>query len=158
MAFFSTKTPNGELCRCCWGTRGPEALEALGDPEMGGFSSGVWGQGTKLTSCFLYLSGKGVNCKWRDIFSAPQSSFWTHWFWCILVLLPFFCFTSSRQQNIALWGLFSSRKTKKVVRGETGWIERVGHRGHAIFSKIAELSTVWAGVHQKHPWWNGQTG
>ena len=67
-------------------------------------------------------------------FSTSRNSFWTRWFWCLLVLLPFFVSPLPHWQNVSLWGLFSSRKTKKIVTwGKIGWIQRVRHGGHAIF-------------------------
>ena len=76
-----------------------------------------------------------------DIFPTAQNSFWTRWFWCFLVLLSFFILPVPHQQNVSLWGLFSSSKTKNTTRGEIRWIERVRHGGHAIFwSKTAEYS------------------
>ena len=68
-------------------------------------------------------------------FSTAQNSFWTRQFWCFLVLLPFFVSTLPHKQNISLWGLFSSRETKKVTQGKIRWLGRVGHRGQAIFSQ-----------------------
>ena len=46
-------------------------------------------------------------------FSTTQNGFWTHRFWCLLVLLPFFVSPLPHQQNISLWGPFSSGETKK---------------------------------------------
>ena len=43
-----------------------------------------------------------------DFFSTAQNSFWTHQFWCLLVLLPFFVSPIPHWQNISLWGLFST--------------------------------------------------
>ena len=43
---------------------------------------------------------------YRDFFSTSQNSFWTHQFWCLLVLLLFlFCFVSSlpHWQNVSLF-------------------------------------------------------
>ena len=57
-------------------------------------------------------------------FSTAQKSFSTCQFWCLLVLLPFFVSPLAHQQNVSLWGLFS-----------TGWIGRVGHRDHAGFDQ-----------------------
>ena len=54
------------------------------------------------------------------------------------MLLPFFVSPLPHQQNISLWGLFSSRKTtttKKVTQGEIRWIGRVGYGGHAILGQ-----------------------
>ena len=56
---------------------------------------------------------------YQGIFSTVQNSFWTLWFWCQLVLLPFF-FVSllPHWQNVSLWGCFSSTETKKKSLGE----------------------------------------
>ena len=62
-------------------------------------------------------------------FSTSQNSFWTHQFWCLLVLLPIFVSPLPHQQNAALRG------QKKVTWGEMGWIGRVGHEGHAVLGK-----------------------
>ena len=73
---------------------------------------------------------------YQDVFSTAQNSFWTCWFWCLLVLLLFFVSPLPYQQNSFLWGLFSSMATKnKVTWGEIGWIGRVRHGGHAIFGQ-----------------------
>ena len=67
-------------------------------------------------------------------FSTTQNRFWTHPFWCLLVLLMFFISLLQHQQNSSLWGSFSSRETKKkVTRGEIRWIGKVRHGGHVIF-------------------------
>ena len=70
-----------------------------------------------------------------DVFSTTQNRFWTPWFLCLLVFLPFFCFTFITWKNISRWRLFSSEETKKVTQGETRWIEKVGYGIHAIFSQ-----------------------
>ena len=38
--------------------------------------------------------------------------FWTHQFWWLLVILPFFVSPLLHWQNVSLWGLFSSGKKK----------------------------------------------
>ena len=40
----------------------------------------------------------------RPFFHSP--SFWTRWFWCLKVLLPFIVSYLPHQQNVSLWGLF----------------------------------------------------
>ena len=52
-----------------------------------------------------------------------------------LVLLWFFVLPLPHGQNFSLWGLFSSRETKKVAWGENRWIGRVGHGDHAVFGQ-----------------------
>ena len=55
-------------------------------------------------------------------FFTTQNSFWTRRCWCLLVLLSFFVSPLPHGQNISLWGLFSSRETKKhIVQGKIGW-------------------------------------
>ena len=41
-----------------------------------------------------------------DFFFTAKNSFWTHWFWCLLVLLPLFVSPLPHEQNISLWGIF----------------------------------------------------
>ena len=63
--------------------------------------------------------------------------FWTHPFWCLLVLLPFFVSPLPHWQNISFWGIFSSWETNKIKSCLVWdkWIRRVGHRGHAVFGQ-----------------------
>ena len=67
------------------------------------------------------------------VFSTAQNSFWTHRFLYHPVLLPFFISPLPHQQNISLWELFSTGKTKKVAQHEFGWIGRVEQGGHTVF-------------------------
>ena len=54
---------------------------------------------------------------------------WLCLFFLIVSPLP-------HQQNVSLWGLFSSGETKKKVAwGGIEWIERVGHGGRAVFGQ-----------------------
>ena len=69
------------------------------------------------------------------LFSHCSKQFWTRWFGCFLVLLPFFVSPLPHWQNVSHWGLCSFRETKKVTWGEIGWIGRVGHGGHAVFGQ-----------------------
>ena len=73
---------------------------------------------------------------YQDIFSTAPNSFLTHQFWCLLELLPFFCFSSSTSAKPFPWGLFFMwGKKKKCHSDEIRWIERVGLGGHAVFSQ-----------------------
>ena len=54
-----------------------------------------------------------MRCTYQGFFSTTQNSSWTHRFWCLLVLLPFFVSRLPHQQNVSLWGIFSSRETKR---------------------------------------------
>ena len=89
-----------------------------------------------------------------DIFSTTRNNFWTCWFWCLLVLLPFFLSPPPHQQNISLWRYFSSGKTNtKVAQGKIKWKERVGHEEVMLFL----VKNCWkTGVLVNHPSWNGQ--
>ena len=57
------------------------------------------------------------------------------------ILMPFsastiFVSPLPHQQNVSLWGLFSTAETKeKIAWGKIMWIGRVGHRGQAIFGQ-----------------------
>ena len=69
-----------------------------------------------------------------DFFSTAQNNFWTHGFWCLLGLLPFFLFHFfhiSKMfpcEDLLRWG-----NKHNVVKGEIGEIGRVGHWGDAVF-------------------------
>ena len=67
----------------------------------------------------------------RHFFSTAQNSFWTCWFWCLLVLLPFLVSPLPDQQNIFLWGLFLSGETKKSHSGWDLVNRQGGAAGHA---------------------------
>ena len=79
-----------------------------------------------------------VQYTYQDIFSTAQSTFWMHQFWCLFGLLPFFVSPLPplpQQQNVSLWGLFSSGETKNISQGEIRWIGRVGHGGMPFWVK-----------------------
>ena len=72
----------------------------------------------------------------RHFFFLCSNQFWTCQFWCLLVLLLFFVSSLPHQQNVSLWGHFSSGETKrKVACSEIRWIGRVGHGGYVIFGQ-----------------------
>ena len=64
-----------------------------------------------------------------------SKQFWTCWFWCLLVLRPLFVSPLPHQQNIFLWGLFSSKETKNSCLGWNLVYGGAGHNGHAIFGQ-----------------------
>ena len=71
----------------------------------------------------------------RDIFSTAQNSFWTHPFWCRLVLLTLFVSSLPHwQKHCPLRNFFHPGK-QKVAGGEMWWIGRVTHEGHTIFGQ-----------------------
>ena len=78
-----------------------------------------------LSRCFFHCSKQFLNLSILMLFSASAGFL----FFCLFVspLLPW--------QSISLWGLFSSRETKKVAWGENRWIGRVGHGDHAVFGQ-----------------------
>ena len=69
------------------------------------------------------------------LFPTGQNSFWPHWFWCLLVLLLFFCFTSSTSAKHFPAVTFHPRNHRKATWGETGWTERAEHLDPDIFSQ-----------------------
>ena len=88
---------------------------------------------TRLNFSQLQSTLHLMHYTYQHIFSTAQDSFWT-WFWWLLVLLPFFVSLLPRQQNISLWGPFSSRENnKKVTQDKIRWIGRVGHGSHVVF-------------------------
>ena len=78
---------------------------------------------------------------YQDFFPTAQNSFCTCQFGCLLVLLLFFVSPLPHLQNISLWGLFSSRETKKSCLG-WDWVKRGGRaQGSCCFgSTTAEHS------------------
>ena len=70
----------------------------------------------------------------QDVFSTAQNSFWTCPFGCLVVLLQFFFTSSTLAKHFPLRTFFIQGYKKKSL-GEIWWIERVGHRGHAIFGQ-----------------------
>ena len=91
-----------------------------------------------------------------DIFSTAKNSFWTRWFWCLLVLLRFLVLPLPHQQNVSLWGSFSLGKQRSfgARSGEYGeW--GMGFMPFLV-KKCLTLSVVWAGALINHPSWNGQ--
>ena len=60
----------------------------------------------------------------ETFYSTAHNSFWTLWFWCLLVLLAFFCFTSSiSAKSFHLRIFFVWRNKKRVAWGEI-WLFR----------------------------------
>ena len=83
---------------------------------------------------------------YQDVVSTAQNSFWTLQFWCLLVLLPFFCFTSSTSskcfplRTFFIWG-----NGKKRWLGQD-WVNREGgsRELYHFWSKTTEHS-AWCG-------------
>ena len=93
----------------------------------------------------LYL----VQYTYQDVFPLLRTVFWTHQFWCLLVLLSFFISPLPHGQNVSLWGIFSSRETKSP----SGW-DQVNREGGAwgpcpFWSKTAEHSVWCRQVHSQ---------
>ena len=92
-------------------------------------------------TCLLQSTLHLMQYTYQDIFSNCSKQFWTHGFWCLLVLLPFFVSCLPHQQNFSIWGLFSSKETNKSRSGK----DRVNREGGAwrschFWSKSAEHS------------------
>ena len=94
---------------------------------------------------------------YQDIFSTAQSSFWTHWLWCLLVLLPFSVSPRPQGQMFPFENFFHLGKEKKLLGmrlGEYGGWD-TGVRP-LLFKNCWTLSVVWAGMLVNHPSWNDQ--
>ena len=87
-----------------------------------------------------------MHCTYWDMFSTAQNSFWTHWFWCLLVFL--LCFVS----HFPLRTFFNQRN--KQTKNCSGWdlVNRMGE----VWGSHWTLTVVWTGVLINHPLWNGQ--
>ena len=64
-----------------------------------------------------------------------SKQFWTCWFWCLLVLLPFLFHLFHISKMFPFEDFISSEKQKKVTQDKIGWIGRVKHRGLAVFGQ-----------------------
>ena len=80
---------------------------------------------THLKFCHHQSALHLMQCTYWDIFSTAQNSFWTHQFWCLLELLPFFNF------------LFHHFHVSKTFAFEDFFIQgnQKNHAGHAIFGQ-----------------------
>ena len=103
---------------------------------------------TCLNFSYLPVTLHLMQYSYRDVFSTTQNSFWSHWFWCLLVLL-LFCFTSSRLAKHFPLRTFFIRGKKKVAQGEMGWIGRMEHGDHASFGQ--KLLNTQHGVDRRAP-------
>ena len=93
----------------------------------------------------------------RRFFSTAQNSVWTPWFWCLLVLLSFFCFPSSTLVKHLPLRAFFVRGNKTSLPSQIRWIGRVGHGGHDLLVKNCWVfSSVdrWAGKSPVMKWAN----
>ena len=95
-------------------------LNMRGDPKMQFIYKKlcIYSYTFKLQSPSKYSSFDAIHLLRR--FFHCSDSFWTHWFLCLLVLLPFFVSLLPHQQNVSIWGHFSSGKQKKVPWGMMG--------------------------------------
>ena len=85
----------------------------------------------KIVHLFLdiYTSVTSIWCKTPTETFSCSKQFWTHQFWCLLVLLLFFCFTTSTLiKHFSLRAFSIQGNPQKVTRCEIRWIGRVGHR------------------------------
>ena len=90
--------------------------------------------------------------------STAQNHVWTHWFLCLLVLLPFLFHLFHIGKTFPFEDFFHLGKQKKIAQGNIQWIRRVGHEGHAVLAqKLLNTQGPQAGVLVNHPAWTGQT-
>ena len=76
---------------------------------------------TRLNFSNLQSTLHEMQYTYRDIFFTAQNSFWTHQFWCLLALLPFFCFTSSTwAKHFPLRTFFIEGNRKRFLRVRLG--------------------------------------
>ena len=80
------------------------------------------------------------------IFSTALNSLWTHWFWCLLVLLPFLFDLFYISKMFPFEGFFfSSRETKKIHLG-WDWVNRKGGAwGSCYFLSQTAEHSAWYG-------------
>ena len=66
---------------------------------------------------------------YQDILSTDQNSFWTYWFWCLLMLLPFWFHLFHISKMIPFGDfiylfiylfIYNLGKQKKVAQGDIG--------------------------------------
>ena len=104
-----------------------------------------------------------MQCTYWDTFPLFKS-FWAHWFWCLLVFLPFFCLTSSTSvKHFPLRTFFIQGKKKKLLGPRLGLL-RGWDTGVMPFlvKKCWTQNDVgrYTGETRctgNHPSWNGQT-
>ena len=73
--------------------------------------------------------------QYKDLFSTLVNSFWTRWFWRLLVLLPFFVSPLPHCKTFPFEDFFHPGGKKKVIQGKISWIGRVGQWGHTVFGQ-----------------------
>ena len=79
----------------------------------------------------------------------PLLSFWSRWFWCLLVLLPFLFHLLHVGKMFPFEDFFSSKKTKRrshLERSQVNREVRAWESGH-FWSKTAEHSVQCGQVH-----------
>ena len=109
---------------------------------------------TCLNFSYLQSTLHLMEYTYQDIFPLLKS-FWTHQYWCLLVLLLFLVSPFLHPRNVSLWGLFSSRET--VAEGNIGLVWQVEYRVMPFLdTNYWTLSAVWETVQINHPWWNRQ--
>ena len=118
----------------------------------------VWG-GTKKTLEFIYKKLCIYFCRFKlpspskcspfdaihllDTFSTAEKSFWTHWFWCLLLLLLFFLFHLFHiSKMLSFEDFFHPGKQRKGSLFEPDQVNREGGAWESCccWSKTAEHS------------------
>ena len=86
-----------------------------------------------------------------DVFSTAQNSFWTHPFWCLLVLLPILFHLFHINKMFPFEEFFHLGIPKKVTWGEIGWSRAWGT---VRLFLLKNCWPVWAGALLNRPSWN----
>ena len=95
-----------------------------------------------------------------DVFPMLKNSFWTRWFWCLLVLLPFFLFHLFHVgKTFPFVDFLHPGKQRKSHSRRDQVNKDGGSRWSSSFlvKNCWTFSPVWAGALVNHPSWNGQT-
>ena len=119
---------------------------------------------TRLNFSYLKSTLHLMQYTYEDVFSIAQNRFWTRRFWCLLVLLPLFCFTSTTLADCFPLRTFFIGETHTHTHTHTDLLGRdqVNREGGAwrsclfLVKNCLTLSVVWAGALVNLPSWNGQ--
>ena len=93
-------------------------------------------------------------------FSTALNSVWTHRFWCLSMLPPFFVSSLPYQPNVSLWGLFHlGKQTNKKSHSQGDQLNRESRAQgscHFLVKNCWALSVVGTGTLINHPSWKGK--
>ena len=80
-----------------------------------------------------------------DFFPLRKTSFWTCWFWCLLVVLPFLFHLFHIGKMFPFEDFFHPRKQKKSRLGQDRVNRERGARGSCCFGSKIDQHSVWCG-------------